>query len=100
MRFTANDSSPQSVVEAGIDGFNVSRIECEDDFICGDADANGLVNVSDVVALLQFVFGDGEPPQPWAAGDVDCSGNVNVTDIVYLIAFIFGDGPEPCAGCP
>ncbi|MEE2941699.1 MAG: hypothetical protein VX460_15030, partial [Planctomycetota bacterium] len=28
MRFTANDGNPQSIVEAGIDGFSVSSVDC------------------------------------------------------------------------
>jgi glucose/arabinose dehydrogenase len=74
--------------------------ECEADYTCGDADANDVVNVSDVVYLIQFVFGDGDPPIPLAAGDVDCNGSVNVSDIVYLIDFVFADGADPCADCP
>jgi hypothetical protein len=70
------------------------------DYVCGDADDNETVNVSDVVHLINFVFGDGPEPIPLEAGDVDCNETVNVSDIVYLIAFVFGDGLEPCADCP
>jgi hypothetical protein len=31
--------------------------------VAGDADANGIINVSDVVFLIQFVFGAGAAPQ-------------------------------------
>jgi hypothetical protein len=67
---------------------------------CGDVDENGSINVSDIVFLIDFVFGDGPPPDPVSIGDVDCNGVVNVSDVVYLIAFVFGDGVEPCADCP
>jgi hypothetical protein len=69
------------------------------DFLCGDADNNDVVNVSDIVAMIQFVFGDGGPPQPMDAGDVDCNQTVNVSDVVFLIQFVFGDGSEPCSNC-
>jgi hypothetical protein len=70
------------------------------DFVCGDADANGNVNVSDIVYLIDYVFADGPEPIPhMLAGDVDCNETVNVSDVVYLIAFVFGDGPPPCDGC-
>jgi hypothetical protein len=70
---------------------------CSSDWIRGDADNNGSVNVSDVVFLIQYVFATGDPPQPeLAVGDVDCSGAVNVSDIVYLISYVFADGPPPC----
>jgi hypothetical protein len=69
-------------------------------YICGDADGNGTVNVSDVTFLLQHVFAEGPAPEPMEAGDVDCSGAINVTDVVQLISFVFGDGPPPCSECP
>jgi hypothetical protein len=65
-------------------------------YTCGDADANGVVNVSDIVWMINFVFGDGPEPSPLQAGDVDCNGSVNVSDIVYLINFVFGTGQDPC----
>jgi hypothetical protein len=55
-----------------------------------------VVNVSDVVLLINFVFGDGPAPEPEPAGDVDCNGTVNVSDVVYLINFVFGTGDDPC----
>lgn len=64
--------------------------------ICGNTDANALVNVSDVVYLITYVFTGGPPPAPLSSGDVDCNGIVNVSDIAYLIAFVFGGGTSPC----
>jgi hypothetical protein len=65
-------------------------------WLCGDVDGNEVVNVSDIVYLISFVFGDGPAPDPMEAGDVDCNTFVNVSDIVYLISFVFGDGYDPC----
>ncbi len=67
--------------------------------ICGDADANDIVNVSDVVYLIAYIFGSGPAPNPPTAGDVDCNGLVTISDGVYLIGYIFAGGPPPCA-CP
>lgn len=68
-------------------------------YLCGDVDGSEVVNVSDAVALVAYIFGGGAPPDPLAAGDVDCNGVVNISDVVYLINFIFGGGPAPCANC-
>jgi hypothetical protein len=68
--------------------------------ICGDVDGNGIINVSDDVYLLNFIFGDGNPPNPMESADVDCNGLVNISDAVWLVNFVFGDGDEPCANCP
>jgi M6 family metalloprotease-like protein len=69
------------------------------DFLCGDADANGFVNISDAVYLINYIFGGGPAPNPEAAGDADCNGFVNISDAVYLINYIFGGGAAPCAAC-
>jgi hypothetical protein len=62
----------------------------------GDADNNGIVNISDAVYLENYIFGDGPPPQPtMGTADADCNGIVNVSDEVYLIGYIFGGGPAP-----
>lgn len=72
---------------------------CSGNFVCGDADGSGIVNVSDAVYLMSYIFGGGPAPSPLAAGDVDCSGHINITDAVYLISYVFGNGPTPCANC-
>lgn len=102
IRFTANDADPQSVVEAGVDGFQIIRLDCEDapEYTCGDANADDIVNISDAVYIITYIFGGGPEPMPYLAGDVNCDEIVNISDAVYLIAYIFGGGPEPCADCP
>lgn len=66
---------------------------------CGDADNNGLVNISDAVYLINYIFGGGEPPDQLLNSDVDCNEIVNISDAVYLIAYVFGGGGAPCDGC-
>jgi hypothetical protein len=69
-------------------------------FIRGDADGDGVINVTDVVHLINYKFLDppGPAPQPWAAGDVNCDGAINITDVIYLINYLFltPPGPPPC----
>lgn len=66
--------------------------------MCGDADGNGIYNISDAVYLISYIFGGGPAPDPMCLGDADGNGIVNISDAVYLIAYIFGGGPEP--HCP
>jgi hypothetical protein len=91
-----------TAVVADVVGDSAERLfsfEIVENLLCGDVDGDGNVNVSDVVFLISFVFGDGPPPDPLEVGDVDCNGTINVSDVVYLINYVFGDGPEPCAEC-
>jgi hypothetical protein len=69
------------------------------DFVAGDADNSNVVNVTDVVFLIDYVFSEGPAPEPANRGDVNCDQALNVSDIVYLLAYVFGDGPEPCKSC-
>lgn len=67
---------------------------------CGDANGDGVVNVTDAVYLIMYIFGEGPAPATAEAGDPNCSGTVNITDAVYLIQYIFAGGPSPCSECP
>ena len=77
----------------------IKVLESGPQFICGDADGSGNVDVDDVVFLVAYVFTSGPAPDPLEAGEVDCSGTVDIDDIVYLVQYIFAGGPVPCAGC-
>jgi hypothetical protein len=66
----------------------------------GDADGNAIINISDAVYLIAFIFAPpSPPPTPYAlcSGDADCNCIVNISDVVYLINYIFGGGPAPCS---
>jgi uncharacterized protein (TIGR02145 family) len=68
-------------------------------YVCGDADGNGIVNISDAVYLISYIFGGGPEPSPLLAGDADGNEIVNISDAVYLISYIFGGGPAPACPC-
>jgi hypothetical protein len=64
----------------------------------GDADGNGIINISDGVYLIAYIFGGGDAPVNSDAGDADNNGLTNISDAVYIIAYIFGGGDAP-SGC-
>ncbi len=63
---------------------------------CGDANADGSVDIFDAVYLIAYIFSGGPAPSPLAAGDANSDGSVDISDVVYLIAYIFSGGPAPC----
>jgi hypothetical protein len=67
--------------------------------LCGDASGDGIVDISDVVYLIAYIFSGGSAPSPKLAGDANCDSMVDISDVVYLIAYIFSGGQAPCAGC-
>jgi hypothetical protein len=64
----------------------------------GDVTADGNINASDVVYLINYLFVSGSPePIPMESGDVNCDGKINASDVVYLINYLFVAGsPPPC----
>jgi Peptidase family M28/Dockerin type I domain len=68
----------------------------EQAYICGDANSDGEINVSDAVWIVNYVFVGGDPPDPLEAGEANCDGSVNVSDAVWIINYVFLGGHEPC----
>jgi len=65
-------------------------------YLCGDANSDQSVNVSDAVYIINYVFMSGNPPDPLASANVNCDTGVNVSDAVYIINFVFTGGNPPC----
>jgi hypothetical protein len=66
------------------------------DFLAGDADGSGEIDIDDIVFLVSFIFASGPAPDPFKSGDADCSFHIDVDDAVYLIEHVFLLGPAPC----
>ncbi|MEE9441768.1 MAG: dockerin type I repeat-containing protein [candidate division Zixibacteria bacterium] len=68
------------------------------EYLCGNVNGDGRVNVSDAVYLINHIFRGGLAPEPIQASNVNCDESVSVFDAVWLINHIFraGDGPCEC----
>jgi hypothetical protein len=64
---------------------------------CGDCTGDGVVDISDIVCLINYLFIHGPAPVPLSVGDVTCDGVVDVSDTVYLLNYLFVGGPAPCS---
>jgi hypothetical protein len=65
-------------------------------YLCGDANGDATVDISDVVYLIAYIFSGGSAPSPLDAGDANDDTTVDISDVVYLIAYIFSGGAPPC----
>ena len=72
------------------------HVDLTPQYICGDANADQSVNVSDAVYLINFVFSGGNPPDPYESGNANCDVSVNVSDAVWIINYVFSNGNTPC----
>ena len=86
--------------EVGSTAEQIYTFEIVMGYMCGDIDDNGVINISDLVYALSYMFSDGPPPANLASMDTDGSGSLNISDIVYLISYMFGNpsGPAPVCG--
>jgi len=68
------------------------------EYLRGDANQDGIINVGDIVYLVSYLYKNGPTPSPVWVGDCNCDEIVNVGDIVYLVSYLYKGGPAP--GCP
>ena len=63
------------------------------DFILGDVNSDGLVNVTDIVVTVNYIMEKPSPDFNKEAADLNGDGEINVTDIVMMVSIIMnGDG--------
>jgi PKD repeat protein len=67
------------------------------EFRRGDADGNGMLELTDGVFVLNFLFLGGPAPTCLEAADADDNGDLELTDGVYDLNYLFLGGPEPRA---
>jgi hypothetical protein len=65
------------------------------DFIRGDANSDGALDISDPVTILSYLYSGGEKPACLDAVDVDDSGILDISDAIYLLNFLYQGGPAP-----
>jgi len=69
-------------------------------YTCGDANSDDIVDISDAVFLVSYVFVPGSPaPDPTEAGEVNCDEVVDISDAVYLVNFVFVPGSPAPGAC-
>ncbi len=64
--------------------------------ICGDANNDAAVNISDAVYIINYIFIGGAPPDPLESADANCDAQVNISDAVWIINYIFIGSNAPC----
>jgi non-lysosomal glucosylceramidase len=61
----------------------------------GDVNSDGMIDLSDVIYLLNYLYKNGPPPVVLEAADCNCDGTVDIGDVVYLLNYLFKNGPQP-----
>lgn len=66
-------------------------------FIRGDSFLNNIIDISDIIHCLIYIFVDGDAPFCMDAADANDDGNVDVADAIYTTGYLFLGGPMPPA---
>ena len=62
-----------------------------------DNDPEQMIDISDLVYLVDFIFTNGQVPFCQAEANIngDAAGLIDISDLVYLVDFMFTGGPAP-----
>ena len=62
------------------------------EFVRGDTTNDGVIDISDGVRVLAFLFGGGPEPTCADTSDSNDSGEVDLSDAIYVFSFLFLGG--------
>jgi hypothetical protein len=88
----SNQASGGSVVIA--DAVRFRLVKAEAPFVRGDANFDGLVDLSDALAVLFYLF-EARSFACLDALDANDSGKVDLSDVVFLLLYLFQHGSAP-----
>lgn len=72
----------------------------QEQLICGDVTNDGVVNVSDAIWLLNFLFKDGPAPKLFTCvADANNDNVVSLSDAIIILNFLFKGGSSPNPDC-
>ena len=69
-------------------------------FIRGNANADAVLNITDGIYVLNFLFLGGPAPPCAEAANANGDAVLNITDGIYILNFLFLGGPPPAAPYP
>lgn len=79
--------------------FFFNKANPADTFIRGDINQNGRINISDSIAILDYLY-RGKPLRCLDAADVDDDGEIKINDAISHLRYLFSQGPPPAYPFP
>jgi hypothetical protein len=91
-------------IPGGLPEIEISLVPAEEpvrlQFKRGDADADGIINITDGIFVLNFLFIGGPAPKCRESAEPNNDGILNITDGIYILNYLFLGGPAPVAPGP
>ena len=70
------------------------------EFIRGDVDSNGALNLADAISALDYLYAGGSEPSCLDSVDINDDGSLDISDPLYLILYLFTGASAPPAPFP
>lgn len=80
-----------SSVEKEVNATDIPVVQINGNYILGDVDRSGNVDISDVVMMVNYILGSDNSSSVLNYGDMDGSGNIDISDVVALVNLILGN---------
>ncbi len=65
-------------------------------FMCGDANGDRVINLSDVIYLANYLLKSGDPPSdPTCRANANGDTVINLGDVIFLANYLLKGGPAP-----
>lgn len=55
----------------------------------GDLNADGVIDLEDLVFLVNYLFKDGPPPSPCENGELTCDEEITLADVIALVNYLY-----------
>ncbi len=68
-------------------------------YVYGDANGDGIITVSDLLFLINYLFKRGPAPNPLSAGDPNADCVITVGDVIDITNYLFRMGDPLKRGC-
>ncbi len=87
-----NDYVPQNACITAVDP---NQLPLAGEFKRGDSNADLVVDISDAISVLRWLFLGAPDPDCIDAADVNDDGKVDVSDPIRLLNYLFSNAPQP-----
>ena len=93
LEYTYNNQYPTAAMPLGDGDALFVTTGKVNDYLMGDVNADGSINVLDVVQLVNIVLGVIDPSgYQMTVSDINLDGDINILDVVVLVNIVLGPG--------